>query len=197
MGTHIEQMWMVFGTLAMMLLLINAPKNALTLFAIIILGTFVADEEFLLEVAAIAKGENLLDIRESRSFEPLPVASTKKTEKALTEKLKVLLESGKSPEEIIQHLEESRIALEIKGDIPGLEAVDKDIISMFAKMGPMHNSALLEAMLQKGYVEDAIITSFEMLGVADYISNTTNNVHKSQLTKKGVALAQALEGTPK
>ncbi|MFT7412075.1 MAG: hypothetical protein ACI9J4_000427 [Paraglaciecola sp.] len=189
---HIEQMWMVFGTIAIMLLLLNAPKNILSIFVIIIFGTFVADEEFLLEVAAVTKGEQLSTIRESRNFEVLTVTSEKDTELVLTEKLETLLNSGKKPQEIIHALEIYRIELEIKEDLPGFDPIDKDVIIAFATKGALDESVFFQLMQDKGYTVNNIANTFEKLGAAEYLSNKPNNVNVAQLTAQGVALAKEL-----
>lgn len=191
-GHHIEQMWMVFGTLAMMLLLINSPKNILTIFVIIIFGTFVADEEFLLEVAAITKGEQLSQIRESRNFEVLTVSSGKEKKSALTTKLEELLQGGKNPKEIIHALEEFRIDLEVEEDLPGFDPVDKDVVLTFASRGTLDESVFFQIMQNKGYTVNEVADAFEKLGAAEYLANNPDNVDEAHLTMLGVALAKAL-----
>jgi len=191
-GQHIEQMWMVFGTLAIMLLLLKSQKNILTIFVILIIGTFVADEEFLLEVAAVTKGEQLSKIRESRDFELLTVTASKDVELVLTRKLKVLLESKKKPEDIIHALETYRIELEIKEDMPGFDPVDKDVIITFATKGALDESVFFQIMQDKGYTVNSIADTFEKLGAAEYLSNNPKNVNEAHLTVQGIALAKAL-----
>jgi|GEM_PF-1699278 len=192
LGQNIEQMWMVFGTLAIMLLLLKAPKNILTIFVIIVFGTFVADEEFLLEVAAISKGEQLSIIRGSRDFEVLTVTPEKEVELALTKKLKDLLSRNETPENIIQALEVSRMELAIKEDLSGFEAVDKDVIKTFASQEHIEESVFFNIMQNKGYSVDNIADTFEKLGAAEYLSNNPDNVDEAQLTAQGKALAKAL-----
>jgi len=192
LGRDIEQMRVVFGALATMLLLLNAPKNMLTLFVVIIFGTFVADEEFLLEIWAVTKGEQLSIIRESRDFEMLTVTSEKDTALVLTEKLETLLNSGKTAEEIIHALEFYRVELEIKEDLPGFDPVDKDVIITFATKGVLDESVFFQIMQDKGYTVDNIADAFEKLGAAEYLSNNPNNVNEAQLTVQGIALAKAL-----
>jgi hypothetical protein len=189
---HIEQMWMVFGTLAIMLLLLRAPKSILTILVVLIFGTFVADEEFLLEVAAVTKGEQLSEIRESRDFEVLTVTPEKEMALVLTNKLKELLDSGKTPKEIIHALEIYRIELEIQEDLPGFEPVDKDVIITFATKGPLDETVFFHIMQDKGYTVNSIADTFEKLGAAEYLSNNPNNVNEAQLTTQGIALAKAL-----
>ncbi|MCW5212474.1 hypothetical protein VU04_06155 [Desulfobulbus sp. TB] len=189
---HIEQMWMVFGTLAIILLLINGSKNLITIFAVIIFGTFVADEEFLLEVAAITKGEQLFKIRESRNFEVLTVTPEKEINSALTNKLKKLLESEKKPEDIIHALENYRIELEIKEDLPGFDPVDKDVIITFARKGVLDESVFFKIMQDKGYSVNSISNTFEKLGSAEYLANNPDNIDEAKLTSKGVYLAKTL-----
>jgi len=196
LGQHIEQMWMVFGTLAIMVLLINTERSLLTLFVIVIFGTFVVDEEFLLDVAAITKGEHLSKIRESRNFEVLTVTTEKETIAKLTAKLKELLHNHQNPGQIIRSLEDYRISLEIEEDIPGFESVDKDVIASFANEEYLEESVFFEIMLNKGYTVDSISDSFEKLGAAEYLSNISGHVNEAQLTAQGISLAKALGLTP-
>ena len=192
LGQHIEQMWMVFGTLAIMLILLKSQNHFLSIFVILIIGTFVADEEFLLEVAAVTKGEQLSKIRESRDFELLTVTAEKEVEIVLTHKLKGLLKSKKKPAEIIHALEIYRIELEIQEDLPGFDPVDKDVIKTFATKGFLDESVFFQIMQDKGYTVNNIADTFEKLGAAEYLSNNPNNVNEAHLTAQGVALAKVL-----
>lgn len=192
MGRYIEQMWMVFGTISILLLLINVPKNLLTFFAIIIFSTFVADEEFLLEVAAISQGEQLSSVLNIRNFEKLTVKPEEETHSALTGKLTELLKHNNKPEDIIHALEEYRNQLEIEEDLPGFESQDKDAILVFAKHGLIDDQVFFDLMQTKGYSDNTIADAFEKLGAADYLFNNPKNINEAQLTDKGQALAKAL-----
>jgi len=152
----------------------------------------VADEEFLIEVAAISKGEQLSIIRGSRDFEVLTVTPEKEVELALTKKLKDLLSRNEAPENIIQALEMSRMELTIKEDLSGFEAVDKDVIKTFVSQEHIEESVFFNIMQNKGYSVDNIADTFEKLGAAEYLSNNPDNVDEAQLTAQGKALAKAL-----
>ncbi len=190
MGRNIEQLWMVFGTITMMLLIFSAGKNFIVIFMIIIIGTFVADEEFLLEVAAITKGENLHEIRESRKFQTLPASSEEAEDKALTLKLKELLKSEDDPGLIIKNLKAYQIELEIKEDLPGFSLLDKDVIITFATKGALEDASFFRIMEDNGYGVNDIADSFEKLGAADYVYNDPINKSVAELTEKGITLAK-------
>ncbi len=195
-GTDLEPLWMIMGTLAIMLLILVSDKSVMVLFMIIIIGTFVADEEFLLEVAAITSGESLSLIRESRELKELTVDSEKETEMALTVKLKELLESGKDPAEIIDELEEYRAELEIEEDLPGFDPIDKEVIITFANNGPLDESTFVKKMEDKSFTVNDIVDAFENLGAAEYISNVPDKSEMIQLTDKGIELAKTLGVNP-
>jgi len=196
MGQHIEQMCMVFGTIAILLLLLNMNTNLLTVLAVMIMGTFVADEEFLLEVAAISKGEQLATVRNSRNFEVLTVTPEAEVETALTKKLTSLLQQEQDPEKIIYELERFRYQLEIEEDLPGFEAQDKDAIELFARYGSIDEQKFYNLMQNKGYSDEIITRVFEKLGAAEYVYNNSEDIDQAQLTEKGVALAKSLGLAP-
>ena len=59
-GEHeLKNLWVVIGISAMLLIVISEKKGVTVFFVIIIIGTLVAREEFLLEVAAMVKGESI------------------------------------------------------------------------------------------------------------------------------------------
>ena len=162
------------------------------MFAIVVFGTYVDDEEFLLEVTAISAGEQLNAIRESRSFERLTVNNEQQTNAELSNTLKTLLNTKQPPEKIIAELEEHRDLLEIESDIPGLETVDKQAIKIFSQIGVVHESQFFNIMQQHGFNHDEAQDSFEKLGAADYLKNQDNDTSIAQLTTKGLKLAQKL-----
>ncbi len=188
----IEQLWMVFGTITMILLILSAEKSFIVIFIIIIIGTFVVDEDFLLEVASVTTGESLSTIRESRKFNTLPASSEKAEDQALTLKLKELLKSEDDPGLIIKNLKAYQIGLEIKEDLPGLSLLDKDVIFIFAAKGALEDSAFYKILENKGYDVNGIADSFEKLGAADYVFNDPKNKDVAALTEKGITLANNL-----
>ena len=192
LGKSSEPMWMLFGTFAIFNLLVNVPKNMLTAFAVIIFGTFVADEEFLLEVASLTRGEQLAAIRESRNFETLNTTLDEESRSVLTQKLEEILGSETSPQEIINTLENHRIELEIKDDLPRLEPIDRDVVYTFATEGALTESTFFNAMIDKGYSTDEISDSFVKLGAAEYlVSISDGDENQAMLSLKGKALANA------
>ncbi|WP_298769910.1 hypothetical protein [uncultured Shewanella sp.] len=192
-GWQLNQIWTLFGALAMMLLLINAPRNILTLLVLMILSTLVVDEESLLEVAASIQGEPLTNIRDSRQFEAPTITSVNQVEVKLTDKLNKLLKSRKDPEEVIQSLESYRTELQVKTDLSGLDEVDKAVIQAFSSHGRLTEKAFFSVMKNQGYTEERAITSYKKLATADYIASSPDDFQQAQLTKQGMALVKALK----
>ena len=81
LGEDKDAMWSVFASMAIMLLLLHPQRNMLSVLAIVALSTYVADEDFLLEMAAIYRGESLLCIRAARQEAPLPGACIRPVER--------------------------------------------------------------------------------------------------------------------
>ncbi|MCL1124961.1 hypothetical protein [Shewanella surugensis] len=193
MDWQLNQMWMVFGALAMMLLLINAPRNILTLLVLMILSTLVVDEESLLEVAASIQGEPLTNIRDSRQFEAPTLTSVNEVEAKLTDKLNNLLKSRMDSDEVVQALEAYRIELQVKVDLAGLDEVDKAVMQAFSSHGTLTEETFFIIMKNQGYTDDRAITSYKKLATADYIASSPTDFKQAQLTKQGMALMKALK----
>lgn len=191
-GWQLNQIWMIFGALAMMLLLINAPKNILTLLVLMILSTLVVDEESLLEVAASIQGEPLTNIRDSRQFEAPTITSVNQVEAKLTDKLNTLLKSRKDSKAVIQSLESYRTELQVQTDLSGLDEVDKAVIQAFSSHGQLTEKAFFSVMKNQGYIDERAITSYKKLATADYIASSPDDFKQAQLTKQGMALVKAL-----
>lgn len=191
-GWQLNQIWTLFGALAMILLLINAPRNILTLLVLMILSTLVVDEESLLEVAASIQGEPLTNIRDSRQFEAPTITSVNQVEVKLTDKLNKLLKSRKDSEEVIQSLESYRTELQVKTDLSGLDEVDKAVIQAFSSHGKLTEKAFFSVLKNQGYTEERAITSYKKLATADYIASSPDDFQQAQLTKQGMALVKAL-----
>lgn len=90
-----------------------------------VFGTYVADEEFLLEVAAMSTGEQLASIRQSRNFEVLTVTDEVQTKATLSAKLDELMQQNTDSDKIVEILEAHRLQLEIEADLPGLNRLIK------------------------------------------------------------------------
>lgn len=189
-GRHAEGMWMVFGTLAMIILLIEVPKSFASVLLVVIFGTFVADEEFLLEVAAISKGENITEVRGSREFEPNYITSEEENIEQFTEKLKLLISNNAPPDEIIEILYMDRIETQISKDLALFDQIDKDVILTFARYGILEESVFFDLMEQKKYSTDEIKDSVKKLMASDYITTLQNKKNQAKLSRMGLALAK-------
>lgn len=192
MGKNVEQMWMLFGSIAMMLLLLSSEKNLLNIFAIVVFGTYVADEEFLLEVAAMSTGEQLASIRQSRNFEVLTVTDEVQTKATLSAKLDELMQQNTDSDKIVEILEAHRLQLEIEADLPGFEPIDKAVINIFSNYGKLEENQFFSLMQDKGFGDNEIKDSFEKLGAADYLKNNPHNLDEALLTEKGEKLKARL-----
>ncbi|MBX7157802.1 MAG: hypothetical protein K1X66_05405 [Verrucomicrobiae bacterium] len=193
MNRNLEPMWMLFGVSASLLLVFTGQKSFGAIFLLIVMGTFMADEEFLLEVTAIAKGDGLSTVRESRQFTALHSASEEVREKTLSAKLSELLQKEKDPEKIIASLETSRMEFEMAEDLPGFSFSQKEAVMILAQHDGVEESDFLRLMEEKGIKANEAIDSLEVLAAAEYLHLDSQNQKSIALTKKGKALAKKLE----
>lgn len=194
MNRNLEPMWMLFGVSASLLLVFTGQKSFGAIFLLIVMGTFAADEEFLLEVAAMVKGDKLSTIRESRQFVALPSSSEEAREKTLSAKLTELLKKENDPEKIIGSLETYRTEFEMVEDLPGFSVSQKEAVMVLAQQDAMEEADFLKFMQEKGVSANEAIDSLEVLAAAEYLNSKNQN--SLALTKKGKALAKKLEDKP-
>ena len=64
--SDVRSLWVAAGLAATILLLVTKERGASLFLAVMLIGTLVAREEFILDAAAVIRGEKLQDVRQSR-----------------------------------------------------------------------------------------------------------------------------------
>ena len=186
-------LWMVTGLTAI-LLIILANRQGVTVFvAVLAISTLVAREEFLLEVAAIYRGESLSGIRESRAFEKSELSDDEeKDDVKLQAKLSELLKAGKKDgQTIFKELEAYRDQLDAERDVRRLNDLARLLVTTFAERGSMGSRIFFDLMDDEDIAQDERDLEMSELVGSDYLE-----YHEIEdwvrLTPKGVLLAKLM-----
>lgn len=193
---HSRELWIIIGLSAILLMIILDKQGATVFLAVLIIGTLVAREEFLLEIAALTRGEQLSELRKTRRFS-IPPATERVDEEMLTEKLAQLLEENKTPSEIVKRLESLRSEQAIERDLIALNDLSREIIRYFSVKGSSLVDPFDAYMKKKNRSPEDAHNTFSILETKGYVKATeTSKGWLGHLTQNGVALAKRMGFTP-
>ena len=187
-----RELWIIIGMASILMLILSEKKGATVFLAILIIGTLVAREEFLLEIAALSRGENLSELRRTRSFVYQPENQPEIDIQKLAERLELSLKQNKKPAQIVKDLETLRAELDIQRDLIVLNDTHKEIIKFFATYGVLYPSGeekIEKYFNQRGIKENDFSLNAQFLINKGYLYNGQDSVY---LTKLGLQLAERM-----
>ncbi len=193
-GTIPESLWTVTGLVVVLLLILSKSQGTTVFLVIMAVSTMVADEEFLLEVMGVMRGESLGEVRQSRNYQNALSEGENEDDAKMQVKLGELMKTKKDSATIFKEVEAYRDELDIDRDINKLSKAAKHLLTIFAEEGSLETSILevkMEDLGSRAEMDDSIE---ELIG-SDYVA-LHQTEDRAQLTPKGVLLARKLGLTP-
>lgn len=190
---HIPRdLWVVTGLSCMLLLIMHERQGAGTFICILAISTLVAREEFLLEVAALSRGESLASLRESRVIPMNDLSDDEEGDNTLLQsRLAELIEAGKTPQEIYAELELYRTQLDVDRDKDRISNIQHKILSYLAQHGMFTDETYTRLIERNDLDKESVDDALEELLGSGYITYK-ESLGKNVLTEKGVSLAKAI-----
>jgi len=202
----LRDLWVIVGIIGLLLLLLTNQRGASVFLATMVLGTLVAREEFLLEIAAMSRGTTLKEIRETRSFIPSATASSAKIAhdvKGLEAKSEQLQQRLNSPnvedaKAAVEELKGVQKTLDITKDAARLSSAADTALRIVAEKGSLPAKDFESAMKKKGISPSAgyndVLTQLINPGYAASRNSKTDDPLDAELilTPSGKELAQKL-----
>ncbi len=137
-----KELWIAVGIAVITFLLFAEKRGATVFLAIMLIGTLVAREEFILEATSVLRGETLENIRNSRppSIKSLELTSSEKKDR-LAEILELIeKETGDSYPELAKEIENVWTKFSIQADAKKLPDTSKAWVEMLAVEGQTQDS---------------------------------------------------------
>lgn len=138
-----RDIWLLIGVLGILLIILSELKGVGVFIGIVLLGTLVAREEFILETSALLRGEQLSELRSSRMVIDEAKAISQISESDIKQRItseKIDL-NNLSPEELIQKVENVRNTLTIERAVVTLTDESKSWIRAIAESGGLSSSS--------------------------------------------------------
>ena len=191
-----KDVWVIVGLMGIVLIVLSELQGATVFIAVMLLGTLVAREEFILETSALFRGETLAVLRNSRNIGKSDATIEKISKEEITKRLAEtnIDLSSLSPDDLISYVEETRRALTVEKASISLTDVSKKWIKALALTGGFLSTSreYKKARVSTGDQRLQYIWSLVSLGFVNVYDNDDFSVSFYTLSFKGKELAVKL-----
>jgi hypothetical protein len=187
----IRSLWIATGMSAIVLLLLAKDKGASLFLSVMLIGTLVAREEFILDAAAVVRGEKLQEVRKSRIGAP-SYDNAESSMDAIRKEIELVLSKStkEDPKALASKVIDAAERAKIESDKTRLNDAAKAVVKMLAIEGPTSGVGDDDKWQKyvKGQGLDSVEGSQQLIGQG-YLKTTGSC---GSLTSSGVMLAESL-----
>lgn len=186
-------MWVAAGLATILFILLSDRQGASVFLSVMLIGTLVAREEFILEASAIVRGEKIEKVRESRASSTQSLALTKlETQEFNNRLLKLISERSAEPaEKLKEEIIELGTSFNVAADAKKLSDSSRAWVRLLAAHSPVEDAN--NKLFDRYFGETDTVEGWKPLEIAGYVKQEMGeNDLIYSLTDKGKFLASQL-----